>query len=171
MIIVALDLASQTGVAVGEPASKPILFTEKLGLSGCHHGERMAEAMRMMNRIIKQYEPSLIVLEAPLKLPGTRADIEQVLMGLRGCVMGVAHMHHIQFEQHAVQTIRKHFIGHGRLKRKAAKAATIARCKQLGWNPRNDDEADAAALWDLACSHTSRAHSLAGTPLFGGGNG
>ena len=87
-------------------------------------------------------------------------------MGLRGCVMGVAHMHHIPFDQYEVRTIRKHFIGHGGLKRSEAKAAAIKTCQMLGWNPKNDDEADAGALWDYACSMQSRSHSISTTPLF-----
>ena len=168
MIIAALDLASQTGAAVGEPCCRPILFTEKLGQTGAPHGERFDAALHMMSRIIKQYSPALIVLEAPLKIPGTKSDVEMMLMGLRGCVMGVAHRHHIPFDQHSVQTIRKHFIGTAKLKRKEAKLATIARCKQLGWGPKNDDEADAAALWHYACCLTSRSYSISQTPLFGG---
>jgi len=167
MIIAALDLASQTGVAIGEPGCRPILFTEKF-TGG--HGERFAESQEMAARIIRQYKPALIVIEAPLKLPRTSADVELVLMGLRACVLAVAYRKRVATEMHAVQTIRKHFIGTARLKRKAAKAATIARCKQLGWKPKNDDEADAGALWDLACSMTSRSHSLSRTPLFGNKN-
>ena len=168
MNIIALDLASKCGVAIGRPGNTPICFTEVLGETGMHHGARFAQAIRMMNRLIKQYEPGLIVLEAPIGVHGGGSKRRpEVLMGLRGNVMGIAHMHHVPFEQHEVATIRKHFIGHGRLKRAEAKAATIKRCKQLGWKVNNDDEADAAALWDLACSLQSRSHSIASTPLFG----
>ena len=168
MKVLALDLASKCGVAVGDPNTIPLCFTEVLGETGTHHGARFAQALRMMNRLIKTYEPGLIVLEAPMKIARGNKNIEEVLMGLRACVMGIAHMHHIPFEQHDVKTIRKHFIGNGSLKRADAKAATIARCGQLGWKVKNDDEADAAALWDYACSRQSRSHSLQGTPLFGG---
>jgi len=160
--IIALDLATKTGIAVGKPGCVPICFTEVLGETGAHHGARFSQALRMMNRLIKQYQPGLIVLEAPIGVHGGGSKKRpEVLMGLRACVMGIAHMHHVPFQQHEVATIRKHFIGHGRLKRVEAKAATIKRCKQLGWTVQNDDEADAAALWDLACSQNSRAHSIA----------
>ena len=170
MKVLALDLASRTGIAVGGPNTIPLCFTENLGEVGEHHGARFAQAFRMMKRLITTHEPGLIVLEAPFKKKNTQMNVEYILMGLRGCVMGAAHMYHIPFEQHEVSTIRQHFIQHGRLKRAAAKAATIARCKQLGWKVANDDEADAAALWDYACSRQSRSHAISTlnstTPLF-----
>lgn len=170
MKVLALDLASKTGVAVGDPNTIPLCFTENLGEVGEHHGARFAQAFRMMKRLIVAHQPALIVLEAPFKTKHSKMQIEYMLMGLRGCVMGAAHMFHIPFEQHDVSTIRKHFIGHGRLKRADAKRATIARCGQLGWKVANDDEADAAALWDYACSRQSRSHAISTlnstTPLF-----
>lgn len=171
-MIIALDLATKCGVCLGKPHSKPEFFTETLGVPGDHHGARFAQALRMMNRLIKEYNPTFIALEAPIGVHGGGSKKRpEVLMGLRGCVMGVAHMHHIKFDQFEVSTIRKHFIGHGRLKRVEAKAATIKQCQLLGWKVRNDDEADAGALWDYACSLQSRSHSIAGTPLFGSNNG
>ena len=171
MKILALDLASKTGVAIGNPNTIPLCFTEVLGETGEHHGARFAQAFRMMKRLITTHEPGLIVLEAPFKTNKSQMHVENMLMGLRGCVMGAAHMFHVPFEQHEVSTIRLHFIQHGKLKRADAKRATIARCKQLGWKVANDDEADAAALWDYACARQSRSHAISTlestTPLFG----
>ena len=167
MNIIALDLATKCGVAIGCPGAKPIFLTEVLGKPGDHHGARFAQALRMMNRLIKEYQPTFIALEAPIGVHGGGSKKRpEVLMGLRGCVMGVAHMHHIPFDQYEVRTIRKHFLGNGALKRAEAKAAAIKTCQMLGWNPKNDDEADAGALWDYACSMQSRAHSISTTPLF-----
>ena len=167
-MIIALDLATKTGVALGDPGTIPICFTEVLGDAGDHHGARMAQALRMMSRLIEKYQPHLIVLEAPIGVHGGGSKRRpEVLMGLRGCVMGVAHMRNIPFEQHEVSTIRKHFLGVGNLKRVDAKRATVKRCGMLGWTVHNDDEADACALWDLACARRSRSHSIATTPLFG----
>ena len=160
MKILALDLATKTGVCFGSPSTTPIFFTEILGDTGEHHGARFAQAIRMMNRLIKTYEPGLIVLEAPIKTNKTKRNPEEVLMGLRGCVMGIAHMHHVPFEQHEVKTVRTHFIGQGNLKSADAKAAVMKRCKQLGWNPKNLDESDSGAVWDYACSRQSRSHAI-----------
>lgn len=167
-MIIALDLASTTGICIGKPNTSPIFFTESLGDVGGGHGERMAQAIRMTNRLIKQYQPTFIALEAPIKTNKTQKVVEELLMGLRGCVIGIAHMHHVPLEQFEISTVRRHFIGHGGLKSKPAKDAVMKRCKQLGWNPKNFDESDSGAVWDYACSRQSRSHSLQGTPLFGG---
>lgn len=167
MKIIALDLATKCGVAIGCPGNAPVFSTEILGKAGEAHGARFAQAVRMMNRLIKEHEPDFIALEAPIGVHGGGSKKRpEVLMGLRACVMAVAHMRHVPFEQYEVRTIRKHFLGNGGLNRAAAKAAAIKRCQMLGWNPKNDDEADAGALWDYACALNSRAHSISTTPLF-----
>lgn len=169
MIILALDLATTTGVAVGSPGNRPICFTENLGNAGEHHGARFAQAFRMTKRLIQQYKPDLIAIEAPIGTAGGGTKNRPlVLMGIRACVMGVSHMMHVPTEQHEVGTIRKHFLGVGNLKRDDAKRATIGRCRSLGWTVMNDNEADAAALWDYACARLSRSHAIASTPLFAG---
>lgn len=74
-----------------------------------------------------------------------------------------------------IASIRRHFVGghvtsaaYGHLPvaarkaaaRKAGKAAVMNRCRALGWAVRNDNEADACALWDYAASRESHAHAV-----------
>ncbi len=49
-----------------------------------------------------------------------------------------------------ITTARKGFIGHGGLKRDIAKRRSRAMCRLLGWEPKNDDEADAGCLFWFA---------------------
>lgn len=51
----------------------------------------------------------------------------------------------------AVSTVRKSFLGNGRLKSKDAKRAARLMCERLGWTPANEDEADAGAVWHHGC--------------------
>ena len=67
-----------------------------------------------------------------------------------------------------MQSIRKHFIGRGDLKRDAAKARTMERCQRLGWQIANDNEADACAVWDFARAKLVGRSTIGG--LFDGGN-
>jgi len=168
--ILALDLATKSGFAVGNTGGKPFCFTKVLGEIGAPHGKRFCQCLQTMNRVIKEQQPDLIVLEAPFKThKKTDTNVEFITMGLRAVAMAVGELHGVPFEQYAVRTIRKHFIGYNP-PREEAKAATVKRCGQLGYKVWNDDEADAAALWDYACSRLSRSHSLANTPLFGDKN-
>lgn len=150
MMILAFDLATNTGVAYGRPGERPTMESVNMGVT---QPQRFAQAMLMTRRLCKSVKPDIIVIEAPLAAGGGGAAARaEIAMGLRGCVIGMAFLESIPVSQYAASTIRKHFIGHGGMKRKEAKRAALVRCKQLGWNPLNDDEADAAALWDYACA-------------------
>ena len=100
------------------------------------------------------------------------------LVGMIAVVKAAAWERSVHVEEYNIGAIRSHFIG-GNItsaskqfrhlsesKRKGAaraqaKASVIGRCMSLGWAPQNDNEADAAALWDFACSRVSRAHQIA----------
>lgn len=168
--IVALDLATVTGVAVGRPCSVPECSTHVLGKTATPHGERFLNGFKLMRQLIDKHKPTHIVLEAPIGTAGGGSKRRpEVLMGLRGCVMAAAHYDRVGFIQYEVLTIRAHFLGPGggALKRAAAKAATMAECLQRGWEIHgSEDEADAAALWDYACTLQSGEHGVSTTPLF-----
>lgn len=167
MKIIGLDLATATGVAIGDAHAKPLCHTERLGQQGKHHGQRFLQAQMMVARLIKQHQPDLIALESAIvsgvKGAETRA---QMAFGLRACIMSVAFKSNIPVVEYPVQTIRKHFVGRGNLKRAEAKAATIARCTMLGWHVTNDNEADAAAVWEYARTVNKRVSTLPPNSLF-----
>lgn len=152
MIVLAFDLATNTGVAVGDSRDKaPHFWSEKFGEGRDGQGVKFSQCMDLTNRLIRQYRPDLITVEGALAQGGGGAAARiQLAMGLRACVLGVADMRRVPVAEYAVSTIRKHFIGHGKLERKQAKSETIHRCKMLGWDVANDNEADACALWDYA---------------------
>lgn len=104
----------------------------------------------MTRRLIEQHRPNLVVIEAPI-VTGVvgSADRVSLAMGLRASVLAVCHMRGIKATEYAVASIRKHFIGSGRVKRAEAKRATIEQCRRRGWHVSNDNEADACAVWDF----------------------
>lgn len=160
-MIVALDLATRTGVAAGDPCGAPTAFTVTLGAHGDPHGHRFAAAMRMTKRLIDEHSPDLIALEAPVTGRREKAAVPYVLMGLRGAVLGTAAMFGVPVVDHDVRKIRKHFVGFNPT-RKAGdpKEPVMARCRQLGWTFHTPDEADALALWDYACSMKRAEHGV-----------
>lgn len=48
-----------------------------------------------------------------------------------------------------VQTVRSKFLGHGRPSEPKRRA--MAMCRALGWEPNNQDQSDAGAVWWWAC--------------------
>lgn len=171
-MIVALDIASATGVAVGQAGSAPRAWVERLGTTD---DERFGNALRVVDRLIREHKPSLVAIEAPVGGPRT----SHLLVGLVACVRGACRARGVKVEVYPIASIRKHFIGGNvtsapykhlpeKLRkgaaRKDAKRLVMARCAALGWPVRNDDEADACALWDFACALNSRSAQMTSLP-------
>lgn len=157
MKILALDLATNTGVSVGTPGTIPLCFSEHLG--GPPDERRFSNVIRLTSRLIKEHEPDFIAVEAAIG--GSTSS--QYLVGLLACVKGVAFMRGVPCEAMPIQSIRKHFLGKhltaksfpGLPKAKAKaeiKNVVMARAKAIGANPKDHDAADAVALWDYACA-------------------
>lgn len=175
MKILAFDLASVSGVAFGCAGAKPKAWSVALGKGS--HEERFSRCIRMTDSYIKQFQPDLVAVEAPV---GGR-DANALLIGMVACVKGEAARHGVRVVEYFPSTVRKHFMGKALTARdfpalnrlaakKAIKGAVIARCQLLGWEIEGGDAADAAALWDFATSMESRSHQMSSIPgLFGGG--
>lgn len=160
MNILALDLGTRTGIAVGEHTAAPMIRSELLADGAEPHGARFYRLGLTLDRVIKDNRPDLMMIERPIVSgPAGKAARAEVAIGLRAIAMMVAHKHHIRFDDVAVSTVRKHFLGHGRVARQDAKKRTIDRCRiTLGWIVENDDEADACAIWDYACTKHVPGH-------------
>ena len=169
MIIAGLDIATNTGVCIGTPGQVPDFWTQQLG-ARLPHEQRFCNALRLAHRLVSQHEVGFIGIEAPILVP--RRDnkpMNELLMGLVACVRGWACMKGIGCATFEVARIDKHFVGHRIKGRAARKAANLARCRQLGWAPHTDDEADAGAVFDLACALQSRSYGAHAAPLMAAG--
>lgn len=169
MIVIALDTAISTGIAVGPIGGKPKAWTVNLG--SVSWDQRFARCLRLVERYATEYQPHLIAVEAPAAGNFTNAD----LVGLTICVRAQAARMGIRCVSYFPNSVRKHFLGKaltakdfpGRTKaasKAAIKGAVIARCHQLGWDVSGGDAADAAALWDYASALESRAHQMTSLP-------
>jgi hypothetical protein len=179
MIILALDLASVTGIAVGSPGGNPNAWSIDLG-AGKSEDFRFSQALVYTHRLIERHKPDLLAIEAPVGGPKT----SHFLVGLVACVRGCAFNRKVRIESYNIAAIRKHFVG-GHVTsaaykhldpkrrkneaRKAGKNLVMSRCRQLGWDAEDDNAADAAALWDYSCALESRSHQITSLPgLFAG---
>ena len=157
-MIVALDIATQTGVAVGSPGGAPRAWSVDLG-KGSSDDARFSAVLTLTHKLIAEYKPRLLAIEAPVGGP----KASHLLIGLVACVKGCAANRSIPVKDFPINSVRKHFLG--RAPRvsdypaknraaavKAMKADVMARCRLLGWQVDGHDEADAVALWDFACA-------------------
>lgn len=173
MKILALDVATQCGIAVGDSRGKPKAWSVDLG-QGRSEDHRFSEALRLAHGLIATHKPDLIVIEA--FIGGKHASA--FLIGLVACIRGCAANQGVKCEMVFPATARKHFIGKALTSRdfpgmKAAKAkieikkTVLHYCKLRGWNAPDLDSADALAVWDWACSvHAPRYQSRPNGGLF-----
>lgn len=169
MIICGLDTATTTGVCLGGLGQTPVFFSRNLGI-GKSHPERLSNALRLTKELISDHDVGFIGIEAPIIIPkrDNRAMV-RLLMGFVGVVEAWACVKNIPCEVYEIGSLDVAFLG-GRAKGRAnRKAANLTRCKQLGWHPSTDDEADAGSVFHMASSRLSPSYSIKSTPLFSGG--
>jgi Holliday junction resolvasome RuvABC endonuclease subunit len=154
MIIAALDLATKTGVAVGPLGGRPELWTLDLKSKGeaKFHATRLMQIQGLAHRLIAEHGARFIAIEKPFVATHNNWETTLLTMGLTANVLSWAARKGIPVDIFPAQTVAKHFTGSGKMKRDDKKAAILAECRARGWDPTDDNQADAAALWDLACA-------------------
>jgi Holliday junction resolvasome RuvABC endonuclease subunit len=166
MKILAFDLATKCGVAVGYLGGKPSAWSVDLGRN-IEEGQRFARALRMTERYIRDHAPDLVAIEAPV---GGR-DASAFLIGLIACVEAQSIRMGLRVVKYYPGSIRRHFLGKALTSRdfpsksksaaKAAiKGAVMAKCRLIGWPYTDADACDAMALFDYAASLESRSHQM-----------
>lgn len=171
MRVLALDLATCTGYAIGaitdgviEHGSHRIPKTgEDVGLYLIHHRD-------WLDQLIARVKPTELIFESPV-LFGAKTNLATLrkLYSLAGVTEMVAFEAGLPVTEENVQTITTHFLSKGCPRTgDARKQATIAKCRERGWNPRDENDADALALLDLALALKQPGFAMKATPLFGG---
>lgn len=167
MQILALDLARVTGWALGTPAdTKPMSGSIEIVREGASMAKLFSE-WRIALRDFLSINPdiTLAVFEAPLDptwMKGNRRpETARQLMGLAAVTEELLYtLGKYDIREARVSDVRSHFIGSNRNKRAEAKLLTVRRCQQLGWDPKDDNAADALALWDYQVACLRKANVL-----------
>ena len=173
MKILALDLSRKaTGWTVDGGEGRPRHGTFRGAAATVGIGRAGVAFNQWLSDMIDVTGPEAIAIEAPAVAGHgivMGEDEAMLLIGLAFVCATVAELNGLRFMRAHVQTVRKCFVGQGRPK--DAKAAVLARCKQIGWTVSNFDEADSAALWFWAKANHDRSFRIeTGRPLFAGGS-
>jgi hypothetical protein len=161
--ILALDIATKTGVCEGRAGETPRMYSVQFGKPGDEHEDAFERALRWVAERLQVSRPDAIFVEAPIN-PGafvgrydeergkvtmtTNPDTTIRLMGLWAVLAAAVRLKGIRYERVNVQTARKLFIGVGNLKGQEAKRRCYDLCTLLGWDPSNRDESDSACVWN-----------------------
>jgi hypothetical protein len=174
--VLAFDLSTRVGVAAdrlpgADPALGPLMTTYKLDFEGEDFGPAYVQLRRFALQMVSTYRPHRVIYEAPWVLTGshrpdrgTKASVAIFLISLTGVIDLVAAECGLPCNKLPVQSVRAEFLDTAYPKE--PKEAVIARCKSLGWFPRNDHEADAAALWAVTKATFDSAFTASLLPIF-----
>lgn len=153
MRTLALDLATNVGWARAEGRGAPACGTFRLPSCGENYGLYAAEFRLWLNNQITSYEPRRIVFESPIHVATDQLPTVRKLYSLCTLTELACWDRSIACEEAHVRTIRGHFLGRKYWEqfkgRDAQKRAVIAECRARGWEPPDDNAADALALLDL----------------------
>jgi hypothetical protein len=171
-IILALDLATTTGFAWGKPGAVPQFSSIRFSKPGTSRAAtyRLFRIWLESKWNVRGHQPDLVVFESPavpsIMAGKTNIDTIKLLIGLAEHLEEWCY-DHFELREASVSQVRSHFIGQN-MKAALAKPRTVERCRELGWNVENTDEADACALWDYQCCHLRPDLAPQTTPLFFG---
>lgn len=169
MRILALDLASCTGWAVGSPSDGVIEHgSYRLPKTGEDVGMFLAYFRKWLESTLTRIKADEVIFESPIMPKQTSLATLRKLYGLAGVTEEIVYERNLQCAEARIDQICKHFLGVGYPKKHdAKKAATVEKCRALGFKVVDDNDADAIALLDLAISIKKPSHALDTTPLFG----
>lgn len=164
--ILALDLATQTGWAYGRPGETPLFGS--IRWDGKDRPTKYRSFRAWLGIQTQRHPTDLIVFEsaaAATTMSGrTTMDTIKLLVGLCEHLEEWS-LDRVELREARVSDVRAHFIG-GNPKRDVAKAKTMQKCRDYGWDVKNDDEADALALWCFQIAHLRPDIAAKMTPLF-----
>lgn len=148
--LLCFDLATRTGFAYWRPGIKVISGHFSMPKTGNDVGWFLDDFEIRLREMFEFYKPERCVFEAPWVGEKTSQDTARKLLCLAGVTEMVARRNRAACSEANNASVRKHFIGKGRGDRKTLKDMTMRACRERGWDPDNDDEADALALLSYA---------------------
>lgn len=171
--ILFLDLATQTGWCEGVPGQRPTSGTIRLAGSGGPNAEAYNTLYQFLDDRLRLTRYQMIAIEAPQSpshMAGrTNANTLRRLIGLCEVVEWVAYRHGYfgkRMVEARVDDVRRYLFAGSRPAKGEAKIAVVSRIKALGYQPADDNEADAIAGWLYASGIVGSKLAKMTTPLF-----
>lgn len=146
-----LDLATTTGWACAPvdvaSVSEIRHGTKTMPKTGDDIGRFLFDYDEWLNAMIDVEDPAIIVYEAPILSSGkTTPATARKLMGLGSHTEFVCESRGVMVREINLATVKKSFAGHGH----ADKEQMVAAAERAGFVVKDDNDADACALWATA---------------------
>lgn len=168
--VLCYDLATTTGWCEGVPGGEPRYGSVRFAPAGSSQAAIFAGALQVFTDRLRTFRPRTVVYEAPLApnvMRGkTNFSTTRILLGLPAILECVCYRLGIwDVREVSVQDVRQHFLGARRPQN--PKRAVIERCRALGYEPQDDNCADAIGIWHFATALIDPRTAARSTPLFG----
>lgn len=165
--ILFLDLATQMGFCEGEPGERPVSGSVRLAPEGSRPAAIFGGLLAFLGERMTAIRYRCVVFEAPMDPRHMKTNINtaRMLIGLPAIAEAVAYQTgHYGIREASVHDVRKHLLG-ARPAKGEAKGAVIARLRSMGFDPVDDNEADAIAGWLYAAAVIAPARATETAPL------
>lgn len=154
--IMALDVATACGIAEGPLGGRPTCATFSFNSEGGDHFAVGEKALQFFADRLTLTPPALVIIERPglHSVAKGRSTLDTFfrLYGLAFLAGTAARCRGVlRITVADAGEARKHFIGISSLPGDIGKRLVQARCRDLGFEFKTPDEADAIALWSMAC--------------------
>lgn len=173
--ILTLDLSLCTGFAYGNLRdTTPLISRWRLNGGIARMGEAWVDLQNKLEDFMAVSRPSLVVYAVPFAKQQTSARLG---LGFSSHVESSCFRLSVPCYEVQEPTARKHILGRGSFTerdadkriikgsgRKGAKEASMEWCRARGWDIRDDNESDAAVMWEYARRFTLSRKQWASEP-------
>lgn len=165
----ALDLAGLLGWAANPYDDRPRFGSHQLPSTADDVGKYIAAYDDWLCAMLEFEEPAVVIYEAPSIFMKTTPITIEKLVGLATHTQLVCHRRGIRRYSANPSQVKKHWTGKGNAK----KPDMVARARRCGFKVRDDNEADAIAVWHwgLECFGDDAAKTRVQQMMFDAGMG
>jgi len=150
-VILAFDLATNTGWCAGRGETDPVVGHFRLRPTGDDVGRFLIEGRDYFTILMRRFSPDVCLFEAPILGSVVTTAVTRKLHGLAGMLEVVCADSGVRCVEVHPGTAKKRLTGSGRAK----KPQMILAGRALGLAIETEDEADALACWLCGVEHYS----------------
>lgn len=169
--ILALDLATRVGWAMGPIDGKGLTYGSfRCAPSGASSGAVFGALLKWLVEHMSAFKPRLVVFEAPIDprhLKKITADTIRRLQGMPSIVEAVCDRMGV-YDVREVETgdLKHYWHGKRNIPRETVKKLTFAKMQHLGYDPSDEDAADAISVHRYMAGSLDPRFRLEASPLF-----